>query len=207
MISLLHIPVEAALPPLTLALLALFALFFWISASSLLKHRPEIRAPGTSALPALSALLPFTVRILACARLAVPDPSPLFGLAALLVGLILTATLVHRTDALLAVALAAVAALELAWHGLRFDPSRVWGKLVGTLVPALDWFARFNVEPWEPDDLRGHSVVVVRRDGERATGVRALAMVVRCLPLLFFAWGPIALVASFTKRGDLTTRG
>ncbi len=90
---------------------------------------------------------------------------------------------------------------------LQFDPSRPWGKLAGTLVPLLDWFGRFRVEPWEPDDQRGHSVVLVRRDGERATGVRALAMITRCIPLLFPLWAPIALLASFTRRGDLTTRG
>jgi hypothetical protein len=89
---------------------------------------------------------------------------------------------------------------------LHFDPSRFWGRLAGTLVPALDWFARFDVDPWEPDDQRGHSVVVVRRDGERATGVRAFAMLTRCLPLLFPLWAPVALLASFTRRGDLTTR-
>ena len=90
---------------------------------------------------------------------------------------------------------------------LRFDPSRFTGKLAGTLVPALDWFGRFEVMPWEPDDQRGHSVVLIRRDGERATGVRAFAMLTRCLPLLFPLWAPVALLASFTRRGDLTTGG
>lgn len=90
---------------------------------------------------------------------------------------------------------------------LRYDPSRFTGKLAGTFVPMLDWFARFRVEPWEPDDQRGHSIVVVRRDGGRATGVRAFAMIARCIPILFPLWAPIALLASFTQRGDLTTRG
>lgn len=90
---------------------------------------------------------------------------------------------------------------------LQFDPSRPWGKLAGLLVPLLDWFGRFHVEPWEPDDQRGHSVVLVRRDGERVTGVRAFAMITRCLPLLFPVWAPTALVSSFTRKGDLTTRG
>lgn len=90
---------------------------------------------------------------------------------------------------------------------LRFDPSRFWGRLVGVVVPLLDWFARFEVLPWEPDGQRGHSVVVVRRDGERATGLSAFAMLTRCLPLLFPLWAPVAFVASFTRRGDLTTRG
>lgn len=88
---------------------------------------------------------------------------------------------------------------------LRFDPSRFWGKTAGTLVPLLDWLGRFEVKPWEPDDQPGHSVVVVRRDGERVTGVRAFAMVARCLPVLFPLWAPLALLASFTRQGDLTT--
>ena len=90
---------------------------------------------------------------------------------------------------------------------VRFDPSRRVGRLVGALVPLLDWLGRFEVAPWEPDDQPGHSVVVVRRDGGRATGIRAFAMLTRCLPLLFPLWAPVALVASFTRRGDLTTRG
>lgn len=90
---------------------------------------------------------------------------------------------------------------------LRFDPSRFWGRLAGNVVPALDWFARFKVEPWEPDDQRGHSVVVIRRDGERATGVRAFAMITRCIPILFVIWAPVAFLSSFTKRGDMTTSG
>ena len=38
-------------------------------------------------------------------------------------------------------------------------------------------------------------------------GVRAFAMLTRCLPLLFPLWAPVTLLASFTRRGDLTTRG
>jgi hypothetical protein len=88
---------------------------------------------------------------------------------------------------------------------LRFDPSRPWGKLAGTLVPLFDWLGRFEVKPWEPDSHPGHSLVVVRRDGERVTGIRALAMFSRCLPILFPLWAPLALVASFTRQGDLTS--
>lgn len=88
---------------------------------------------------------------------------------------------------------------------LRFDPSRFWGRTAGNLVPLLDWLGRFEVKPWEPDDQPGHSVVVERRDGERVTGVRAFAMIARCVPLLFPFWAPIALVASFTRQGDLSS--
>ena len=92
-------------------------------------------------------------------------------------------------------------------RSVRFDPSRLAGKLTGVLVPLLDWLARFDVKPWEPDDTSGHSVVVVRRDGTRVTGIRAFTMLTRCLPLLFPFWAPVALLASFTRQGDLTTRG
>ena len=103
------------------------------------------------------------------------------------------------------------------------DEARSHGPLVCSLVTAAELtvgaqdrselrkmrqlLARFEVEPWEPDDQRGHSIVIVRRDGEPATGVRAFAMMTRCLPLLFPLWAPVALVVSFTRRGDLTTRG
>jgi hypothetical protein len=88
---------------------------------------------------------------------------------------------------------------------LRFDPTRFWGKTAGTLVPLLDWLARFEVAPWEPDDQPGHSLVVECRNGEHVTGVRAFAMIARSIPALFPFWAPIALVASFTRQGDLTT--
>ena len=88
---------------------------------------------------------------------------------------------------------------------LRFDPSCFWGKMAGTLVPLFDWLGRFEVKGWEPDGRVGHSVVVVRRDGGRVTGIRAFAMIARCIPILFPFWAPLALVASFTRQGDLTS--
>ena len=90
---------------------------------------------------------------------------------------------------------------------LRYDPSRWGGKVARALVPLLDWFGRFDLQPWEPDDRKGPSIVVVRRDGVPATGIRAFAMLTRCLPLLFPLWAPVALVASFSRGGDLTVRG
>ena len=88
---------------------------------------------------------------------------------------------------------------------LRYDPSRFWGKTAGALVPAFDWLGRFEVKAWEPDDQPGHSLVVERRDGGHVTGVRALAMLARGLPVLFPLWAPLTLIASFTRQGDLTS--
>jgi hypothetical protein len=86
---------------------------------------------------------------------------------------------------------------------LSFDASRARGRWAARAVRTLDWLARFEVRPWTPDGLRrGHAVVVVRRDGTAATGLRALAMVARCTPLLFPLWAPLALLASFTRGQD-----
>jgi hypothetical protein len=86
---------------------------------------------------------------------------------------------------------------------LFFDASRAKGRWAGRAVAVLDWLARFEIKAWGPDAVRqGHVVVVVRRDGTPATGLRALAMVARCTPLLFPVWAPLALVASFTRGRD-----
>ena len=96
---------------------------------------------------------------------------------------------------------------DVGGRRLFFDPSRVKGVALASLVAMLDWLGRFEVRPWEPDALKkGHVIVVVRRDGSRATGIRALAMVARCVPLLFPLWAPLALVASFTKGGEASAR-
>jgi hypothetical protein len=87
-----------------------------------------------------------------------------------------------------------------------FDPTRAKSRAWARAVRALDWLARFEVKAWDPDDIkRGHSVVIVRRDGTRATGIRAVAMTARCIPLLFPIWAPLALAASFTKGGEASS--
>jgi hypothetical protein len=90
---------------------------------------------------------------------------------------------------------------------LYFDPTRRRAVVYARLVAAFDWLARFDVRPWAPDAMKkGHVLVVVRRDGTRATGIRALCMITRCVPLLFPLWGVMALVASFTKGGEAPAR-
>ncbi|WP_394843623.1 HTTM domain-containing protein [Pendulispora brunnea] len=88
-----------------------------------------------------------------------------------------------------------------------FDPSRPRGQWIARIVAGLDWFARFEIRPWTPDHLRkGHTIVIMRRDGSRATGLRALTMIARCTPLLFPLWAPLALLASFTRGGEANAR-
>jgi len=84
-----------------------------------------------------------------------------------------------------------------------FDASRAKGRWAARAVTALDWLARFDVKAWRMDAVhRGHVVVVLRRDGTPAAGLRALAMVARCTPLLFPMWAPLAMIASFTRGRD-----
>ncbi len=88
-----------------------------------------------------------------------------------------------------------------------YDRSRPMAKITARVVTLLDWLSRFEIKAWEPDALRtGHSIVIVRRDGSKATGIRALAMIARCVPALFPLWLPLAIVASFTRGGDASAR-
>lgn len=81
---------------------------------------------------------------------------------------------------------------------LFFDPASARGRSTARAVGLLDWFARFEVGPRTPE-LAPHAVIVVLRDGTRATGAAAFVAIARCVPLLFPAWLPVALVLRFTS--------
>jgi hypothetical protein len=90
-------------------------------------------------------------------------------------------------------------------RALRFDPASSLGRAVAAIVRATDWLGRYSVSPWAVDGLTSrHTLVIVRRDGSRATGLAAAAMLTRTIPLFFPAWPLVAFVASFTKGGDVT---
>lgn len=83
---------------------------------------------------------------------------------------------------------------------LRYDPSRPKAVIVARVVRLLDWLARFDVAPWEPDPLAaGHSLVVTDRDGKPRTGFAGVMTLMRGLPLAFPIWAvlrPLAGVRS-----------
>jgi hypothetical protein len=81
---------------------------------------------------------------------------------------------------------------------LFFDPASARGRWTARAVGRLDWFARFDVAP-QVSEFAPHPVFVVLRDGTRVTGAAALAAIARCVPLLFPAWLPLALIARFTS--------
>ena len=75
---------------------------------------------------------------------------------------------------------------------LRYDPSRRKSRLLARAVRALDWLARFEVAPWEPDPLATHSFVVTDRDGKPHTGYDGVLALMRAVPLAFPIWGILA---------------
>jgi uncharacterized membrane protein len=118
----------------SLFLLAGFSIFFvaaaaWIS-RRLLQFEPgeggnifgKFAAPANFAvqLPALAATLPFLLLVMATVRLPLANPSPVFGLALLLVVLLLGLTKIFSLDLLACVALGSTILLEHAWHFAHF---------------------------------------------------------------------------------------
>ncbi len=80
---------------------------------------------------------------------------------------------------------------------LRYDPTRRKAIALAWVVRALDWLARFDVAPWEPDAIaRSRSFVVTGRDGVTRTGFRAVLEVMRALPLTFPAWAIVSRLRS-----------
>lgn len=84
-------------------------------------------------LPAMSALMPFLLLILATLRLPMANPSPVFGVALLLVALLLAAARLWRAEALIPVGLVAVFALEQVWFGARFEATTALTPLLWML--------------------------------------------------------------------------
>jgi hypothetical protein len=143
--------------PTSFVLIGVFAVFFVaVSVWAVRKLKPAAFARGiklnddfgqpenlAALLPAFSAALPFLLLIMATQRLPLANPAPVFGLALLLVVLLLGLTKMFSFDWLSAVALACVTALECTWHFNRFDPANATLPLVWYLI----FLAVFTVFP------------------------------------------------------------
>jgi Vitamin K-dependent gamma-carboxylase len=82
---------------------------------------------------------------------------------------------------------------------LRIDPTAAGQRRLDALVRALDWLARFRVEPAPP----GSPLQVVDRDGTTIRGAPALAFVLSRLPLTaWFALPALLLPAVRRARRD-----
>jgi hypothetical protein len=75
---------------------------------------------------------------------------------------------------------------------VRYDPTR---HSLATVIESLDWLRRFKLAP-----SAGAAFVVVDRDGQEKRGLRALAVIVGALPLLFVAWPLAAALALLPSR-------
>jgi len=154
-----RIPSELTGLPTALCLLGGFAIFFllaatWASrrlvAGGTVKRAPRLFGNITDPanlsvqLPALSATLPFLLLIMVTLRLPLANPSPVFGLALLLVILLLGMSEIFSLDLLPAVALVSVLALEHAWHFEHFDPTRASVPMVWY----LGFYALFTIFPF-----------------------------------------------------------
>ena len=95
-------------------------------------------------LPSLAATLPFLLLIMAVLRLPLSNPSPVFGLALLLVVLLLGITKIASVDLLACVALGSTILLEHVWHFAHFHKEKADLPLLWYLVFA----AIFTVFPF-----------------------------------------------------------
>jgi len=94
---------------------------------------PNFGGDFRAQLPAMSALLPFILLVMATARLPLVNPTPIFGLALLLVVLTLGLTRMLVLEWLPACALAGVLALACTWQGNHYSPVEA-GVTLGWMV-------------------------------------------------------------------------
>ena len=129
------IPADLTGLPASFLLLGAFTVFFVVAGVWLARRfKPDtfkaglnmgdnINTPETIAalLPASSVVLPFLLLIMATLRLPLANPTPVFGLALLLVVLLLGLARLFKFDWMPLVGLISVFAVECAWHFNRLD--------------------------------------------------------------------------------------
>ena len=121
------------------------------------KLTDDFTAPASVAaqLPSFATVLPFLLLIMATQRLPLANPSPVFGLALLLVALLLGVTRFFSLDWLPAVGLVCVAALEYMRHLNQFSVATATMPLAWYLV----FFGVFTLFPFLFLKKFGNSVV------------------------------------------------
>ena len=140
--------------PALLFIVGVFALFF-VAAGVWMARRQageQTRASSPRPDPALllalvpscAVVLPFLLLLIMVGRLPVPNPSPVFGLALLLIGMLFTVTRMFRLEWLPVIGLACIAALEQGWHEYGFQPETASLPLVWYLV----FYAAFAIHPF-----------------------------------------------------------
>ena len=92
-------------------------------------------ALAASVLPVAAALLPFAMLILALTHLPVANPSPVFGVALLMTGLLAGLAVIGKQGPLVLAALIATLAVEAVWHASHFNADAP--------MVALGWYLGF----------------------------------------------------------------
>ncbi len=148
----LKVPAQLSGLPEVLTVIGGFAIFFFaggiFAARQITARLQTTGGPDESAgetklipphlllqIPALSVIMPFLLLLMVIARLPLMDPSPVFGLALLLVALLLGVARYTAADWLVAIGLACTLILQCAWHSARFNP--------GFAVVPLGWYVTF----------------------------------------------------------------
>jgi len=148
--------------PSSFFLLGAFAVFFVVATVWLLrkvkpaamqaglKFSSNLAGPETLAalLPVSSALLPFLLLIMAALRLPLADPSPVFGIALLLILLLFGLAKMFSMEIMPLVGLAGLFALECSWHFNRFDLTNPSLSPLSPLAWYLVFFAIFALFPF-----------------------------------------------------------
>jgi uncharacterized membrane protein len=156
------IPADLTGLPTSFFLLGAFAVFFVVASVWLVrKFKPDVfknglkigddlNTPDTLAalLPASSVVLPFLLLIMATLRLPLANPTPVFGLALLLVALLLGLTKIFSFEWMPLVGLISTFAVECAWHFHRFDITNSNVPPTTPLAWYLIFFAAFALFPF-----------------------------------------------------------
>lgn len=153
----LQVPAEVASLPSLLIVVGGFALFFFIvglTFADRILARAEATAGGAAGvtplpdwlnlkgdhtllraqIPAFAAILPFLLLIMLVTRLPLVNPTPVFGLALVLLAMLLATARLLRVDLLAPVGLGCVLALECVWHNVRFSLDAAGATLTWNLI-------------------------------------------------------------------------
>jgi uncharacterized membrane protein len=214
-----QVPATVSAEPALLLVLGGFAVLFFgagLFVARRLGDRLRTAGDATSSvfgdvraqIPAFSALLPFLLLIMMTQRLPLENPSPIFGLALLLVVLTLGLAAILSLEWLPACALAGVAALEYAWqarHATSRDPalSLGWFVLFYAVFAAYPFafrqrFAKFT-GPWAVAALVGLAqFLLVYRTVERSWPNQLMGL----LPAAFAVAPMLSLIAVLRLGAD-----
>jgi len=151
---LFKIPADLTGLPLLLLVLGLCAVFF-AAAGIWLQRKLPGQSPGNdsqtspddeiaASLPAFALVLPFALLVMLTGRVPLANPSPVFGLALLLLGMLFGVTRLFQVEWLPVIGLGCVAALEYAWHMRLFSTEAALTPLLWYVA----FFAAFAVFPF-----------------------------------------------------------